>query len=378
MSPIFQPTPKAAPDTVGEQLDEALERDEEEEEEDGDYEDYAGEGEDGYVDEEERHSPGLEARLRSMDQHHWQDAGPSTDTNAPDQRSNETSPNGTSSRFNTAAKPFDFARFGGSRDGGSGGGGGGGGGAGRGSGDGAVGEAGGAEDSLETKLADTEKRLRSMEHHVDAADGLVMRLRQKLEQTTKAYEQEQKLRIESEKREEQLKLTLTKLSARNKGDECWQSRTGDKGRWECSMCTLENSAAVSTCTACGHVRSASGSEEAQKTVLGAMWFQSENMKKLREPGQSSNEEQLQAASATHGRPSFGTDVSDGGTSSSAVQESDVSCVVCLDADRNATLIHGTTGHSVVCLPCAQQLLDAEQPCPICQTPIERVIENFSS
>ena len=366
-SPIFQPTPKPTPDLVGEVLDDALQADEEHDEagsyaDDGEYDDdgeYEG-------DEGDRHSPGLEARLRSMDQHHWQDT-----TRANDQRSNSKDETLPSSRFNTAAKPFDF------------GGGGGGGGSGSGSGSG-----GGGADDLAAKLADTDKRLRSMQHHVDAADGLVMRLRQKLEH-------EQKLRSESERRERQLKQALAKLSKRNSGhggggggngQGQWQNQTADNGGWECGMCTLENEQANATCIACGHVRSPKGSDGPQKTVLGAMWFQPKNSRKggaiTKEEQQQLQEQQQQAAQGgpvPGGRPSFSTDVSDGGTSSSVHDhEGDMSCVVCLDADRNATLIHGTTGHSVVCLPCAQQLLVAEQPCPICQTEIDNVIETFSS
>ena len=53
------------------------------------------------------------------------------------------------------------------------------------------------------------------------------------------------------------------------------------------------------------------------------------------------------------------------------------CIVCMDAKKNATFIHGTSGHTACCLPCAQMVLANHGKCSICMQPIEKVIQNFA-
>ena len=50
------------------------------------------------------------------------------------------------------------------------------------------------------------------------------------------------------------------------------------------------------------------------------------------------------------------------------------CVICLDADKEATLVHPDgTGHRCVCAGCADQLKRAGHPCPLCRKPIQSVL-----
>ena len=54
------------------------------------------------------------------------------------------------------------------------------------------------------------------------------------------------------------------------------------------------------------------------------------------------------------------------------------CVLCLERLKNATLIHGDSGHVCCCLECASELKRRGQPCPICRKPISAVIRHFVS
>jgi len=52
------------------------------------------------------------------------------------------------------------------------------------------------------------------------------------------------------------------------------------------------------------------------------------------------------------------------------------CVICLAAPKDASIVHGSTGHQACCLHCAKQLKSRRQPCPVCRRPIHRVIRNY--
>ena len=54
------------------------------------------------------------------------------------------------------------------------------------------------------------------------------------------------------------------------------------------------------------------------------------------------------------------------------------CVVCLDAARDATIIHGDTGHMCCCYDCALDLKWRGDPCPMCRLPIDAVIRQYFS
>jgi hypothetical protein len=52
------------------------------------------------------------------------------------------------------------------------------------------------------------------------------------------------------------------------------------------------------------------------------------------------------------------------------------CVVCLSSERNATIVHGETGHVVCCLVCSRILKARGDKCPVCRLNIDVVIQHF--
>lgn len=52
------------------------------------------------------------------------------------------------------------------------------------------------------------------------------------------------------------------------------------------------------------------------------------------------------------------------------------CIVCMVKPKEASVIHGKTGHQVCCYPCAKKLKRKGKPCPVCRRPIQKVIKNF--
>ena len=42
------------------------------------------------------------------------------------------------------------------------------------------------------------------------------------------------------------------------------------------------------------------------------------------------------------------------------------CILCQKNPKNATVIHGMTGHTCCCLDCAKTLKEKSDPCPLCQ------------
>uniref|UniRef100_A0A7R9Z1H2 RING-type domain-containing protein n=1 Tax=Pseudictyota dubia TaxID=2749911 RepID=A0A7R9Z1H2_9STRA len=52
------------------------------------------------------------------------------------------------------------------------------------------------------------------------------------------------------------------------------------------------------------------------------------------------------------------------------------CLVCLSEERNATIVHGETGHIACCLTCARILKFRKMKCPVCRLKIDTVIQHF--
>lgn len=52
------------------------------------------------------------------------------------------------------------------------------------------------------------------------------------------------------------------------------------------------------------------------------------------------------------------------------------CLICLTEDRNATIVHGETGHIACCLVCARILNARGDRCPVCRLEIDSVIQHF--
>lgn len=55
---------------------------------------------------------------------------------------------------------------------------------------------------------------------------------------------------------------------------------------------------------------------------------------------------------------------------------DLTCLICLNNERTATIVHKGTGHIACCLVCARILKARNDPCPVCRLPIESVIQHF--
>ena len=54
------------------------------------------------------------------------------------------------------------------------------------------------------------------------------------------------------------------------------------------------------------------------------------------------------------------------------------CLVCLDAKKQTTFVHGDTGHSCCCMECAKLFEETETKavCPLCRCSIERIIRQY--
>ena len=52
------------------------------------------------------------------------------------------------------------------------------------------------------------------------------------------------------------------------------------------------------------------------------------------------------------------------------------CVICLTQPRNASLVHGRTGHQVCCIGCAEKLKENKKKCPVCRKKIKLIVKNF--
>lgn len=57
-------------------------------------------------------------------------------------------------------------------------------------------------------------------------------------------------------------------------------------------------------------------------------------------------------------------------------QKDEPCLICLTEDRNATIVHGETGHIACCLTCARLLKGRGDKCPVCRLPIDMIIQQF--
>jgi len=53
------------------------------------------------------------------------------------------------------------------------------------------------------------------------------------------------------------------------------------------------------------------------------------------------------------------------------------CVVCYAKPKNATIIHGDSGHGCCCLECATTLKERGDDCPICRASIDLVIKQYN-
>lgn len=52
------------------------------------------------------------------------------------------------------------------------------------------------------------------------------------------------------------------------------------------------------------------------------------------------------------------------------------CIICLLNPRDASLIHGASGHQICCLSCAKKLKQKGSKCPVCRRTIQKVVRNY--
>ncbi len=73
-----------------------------------------------------------------------------------------------------------------------------------------------------------------------------------------------------------------------------------------------------------------------------------------------------------------TEENDPYTGQSGPTPKDEFCMVCRVRPKDATILHGATGHVCCCLACAQDLHGRQARCPICRDPIDSVIRQFTA
>lgn len=52
------------------------------------------------------------------------------------------------------------------------------------------------------------------------------------------------------------------------------------------------------------------------------------------------------------------------------------CLVCMDAKKQTTFVHGETGHSCCCVECAELFEEKLAICPMCRCSIEKIIRQY--
>ena len=52
------------------------------------------------------------------------------------------------------------------------------------------------------------------------------------------------------------------------------------------------------------------------------------------------------------------------------------CAICFENRPLATLVHGSSGHTICCRPCAIDLVNLKHPCPICRQKVEAIIDVY--
>uniref|UniRef100_A0A8C4YTS9 RING-type domain-containing protein n=1 Tax=Gopherus evgoodei TaxID=1825980 RepID=A0A8C4YTS9_9SAUR len=54
------------------------------------------------------------------------------------------------------------------------------------------------------------------------------------------------------------------------------------------------------------------------------------------------------------------------------------CVICQSRPKNGCIVHGKTGHLMVCFTCARKLQKRDKPCPVCREPIQMIVLTYFS
>jgi hypothetical protein len=97
-------------------------------------------------------------------------------------------------------------------------------------------------------------------------------------------------------------------------------------------------------------------------------------------GSSENDADLNPSSLPalyrSGVANFGRTSSQISLKCSSKSRKDDLCLICLTEERNATIVHGETGHIACCLTCARLLKGRGDKCPVCRLPIDLIIQQF--
>ena len=123
-------------------------------------------------------------------------------------------------------------------------------------------------------------------------------------------------------------------------------RSNGRPAWYCRVCTLMNDDDLGRCGACGEQNPDRGDATIDENHASS----------------SASAEAARSAPVLLRSPSV---------------DDTCDCVVCLDAERSAVLVHDGDAHHVVCMDCAEILKRSRRPCPVCQRPIEDVLKYFS-
>lgn len=132
--------------------------------------------------------------------------------------------------------------------------------------------------------------------------------------------------------------------------------------WHCPSCTLINDDDHGRCVACNSRRPPGNSRD---------WSSFEGSQDL--PNEASDRSDIIHQQETEINVLAEQRRMDRQQSSDSKNE----CVVCMDNERTAILVHETDGHQVCCIECANRLKRESKPCPVCQRGIEKVLRHFS-
>ncbi|KAL9979958.1 hypothetical protein ACROYT_G008481 [Oculina patagonica] len=158
-----------------------------------------------------------------------------------------------------------------------------------------------------------------------------------------------------------------------KCDNCYSyhSSPTDNRPWHCQICEFD------LCRDCACV---SATIEATEQAGPSPENSSRNRRRFKRAARSANpwvaRDHLMPTSAADATPSFVTEEQNVVGFPEDADDSSVKCIICLEQPKNATLIHGDTGHCCSCWACAIVLKQRGDPCPVCRAPIKQVIRQF--
>lgn len=180
---------------------------------------------------------------------------------------------------------------------------------------------------------------------------------------TKELTRERKLRQEAEAR----------LSSKDKAAaDAANAPDPSRPTWTCAVCTLCNDMDHGRCAACGERKPDTSTEvkfpgqgaEPETQAMGDDYWWTEYADEDGNPYWYNTH----TGESTYYNPTEGNGADPGN-----IEDHEL-CVVCMDAKKNAVMVHGTTGHYSCCISCASKL----ENCAMCQAPIDMVVRCYES